>query len=410
MKVRMTKQRLRTSQVGVFAGEALLFATMCILVVSVSSCGTPVSAAAQQPGATGQERAAQPATGTTPLAVPVVAVVSQSLDRTLSLPGDLVAFQDVAIHARVQGFIEAMGVDRGSVVRKGALLARIVAPELRAQLSEADAKVQTAEAQLLESQAGLISEQSTFDRLKNASATPGVVAGNDVSIAEQKVAGAKARVEASAKNVEAMRQAARSLRELESYLQVIAPFDGVITERGAHVGTLVGPSSMPIVRLQQVSRLRLVVTIPEAYVGGVGIGQSIPFSVAAFPGQTFAGKLARIAGALDPKTRTMAIELDVANTRQQLAPGMFAEVQWPARRSGASLFVPRTAVATTTERTFVVRIRNDVAEYVDVRRGAVANNLVEVFGSLKAGEDVAVRATDEIRNGTPVRAVRQPAK
>jgi membrane fusion protein (multidrug efflux system) len=383
---------------------------MCILVVSVSSCGTPVSAAAQQPGATGQERAAQPATGTTPLAVPVVAVVSQSLDRTLSLPGDLVAFQDVAIHARVQGFIEAMGVDRGSVVRKGALLARIVAPELRAQLSEADAKVQTAEAQLLESQAGLISEQSTFDRLKNASATPGVVAGNDVSIAEQKVAGAKARVEASAKNVEAMRQAARSLRELESYLQVIAPFDGVITERGAHVGTLVGPSSMPIVRLQQVSRLRLVVTIPEAYVGGVGVGQSIPFSVAAFPGQTFAGKLARIAGALDPKTRTMAIELDVANTRQQLAPGMFAEVQWPARRSGASLFVPRTAVATTTERTFVVRIRNDVAEYVDVRRGAVANNLVEVFGSLKAGEDVAVRATDEIRNGTPVRAVRQPAK
>jgi membrane fusion protein (multidrug efflux system) len=410
VKVRMTKQRLRTSQVGVFAGEALLFATMCILVVSVSSCGTPVSAAAQQPGATGQERAAQPATGTTPLAVPVVAVVSQSLDRTLSLPGDLVAFQDVAIHARVQGFIEAMGVDRGSVVRKGALLARIVAPELRAQLSEADAKVQTAEAQLLESQAGLISEQSTFDRLKNASATPGVVAGNDVSIAEQKVAGAKARVEASAKNVEAMRQAARSLRELESYLQVIAPFDGVITERGAHVGTLVGPSSMPIVRLQQVSRLRLVVTIPEAYVGGVGVGQSIPFSVAAFPGQTFAGKLARIAGALDPKTRTMAIELDVANTRQQLAPGMFAEVQWPARRSGASLFVPRTAVATTTERTFVVRIRNDVAEYVDVRRGAVANNLVEVFGSLKAGEDVAVRATDEIRNGTPVRAVRQPAK
>jgi membrane fusion protein (multidrug efflux system) len=410
VKVRMTTQRLRTSQVGVFAGEALLFATMCILVVSVSSCGTPVSAAAQQPGATGQERAAQPATGTTPLAVPVVAVVSQSLDRTLSLPGDLVAFQDVAIHARVQGFIEAMGVDRGSVVRKGALLARIVAPELRAQLSEADAKVQTAEAQLLESQAGLISEQSTFDRLKNASATPGVVAGNDVSIAEQKVAGAKARVEASAKNVEAMRQAARSLRELESYLQVIAPFDGVITERGAHVGTLVGPSSMPIVRLQQVSRLRLVVTIPEAYVGGVGVGQSIPFSVAAFPGQTFAGKLARIAGALDPKTRTMAIELDVANTRQQLAPGMFAEVQWPARRSGASLFVPRTAVATTTERTFVVRIRNDVAEYVDVRRGAVANNLVEVFGSLKAGEDVAVRATDEIRNGTPVRAVRQPAK
>lgn len=345
-----------------------------------------------------------------PLAVPVVAVVAKSLDRTLALPGDLVAFQDVAIHARVQGFIEAIAVDRGSVVRTGALLARIDAPELRAQLSEADAKVQTAEAQLLESQAALIAEQSTFDRLKKASATPGVVAGNDVVVAEQKVAGAKARVEAAEKNVEAIKQAARSARELESYLQVTAPFDGVITERSAHVGTLVGPGSAAIVRLQQVSRLRLVAAIPEAYVGGAAGGEAIRFSVASFPGQVFDGRLARLASALDPKTRTMAAEIDVLNTNRKLAPGMFAEVQWPARRSGPSLFVPRSAVATTTERMFVVRIRNEVAEWVDVRRGTAADNLIEVFGPLKAGEEVAVRATDEIRNGTPVRPVRQTGK
>lgn len=375
--------------------KVLLSAVVFISMVAVGGCGSPSAA-----------REAQPRTNTSPLAVPVVTVVAKSLDRTLSLPGDLVAFQDVSIHAKVQGFVEAITVDRGSVVRKGSLLARIDAPELRAQLSEADAKVQTAQAQLLESQAALAGEQSTFDRLKKASETPGVVAGNDVLVAEQKVAGAKARADAAAKNVDAMRQAARSVRELESYLQVMAPFDGVITERGAHVGTLVGPASAPLVRLQQVSRLRLVAAIPEAYVGGAAGGQPVPFSVASFPGQVFDGRLARIANALDPKTRTMAVELDVLNMKGQLAPGMFAEVQWPARRSSPSLFVPRSAVATTTERTFVVRIRNNIAEWVDVRRGTTADNLIEVFGPLKAGEEVAIRATDEIRHGTPVRPTR----
>lgn len=358
----------------------------------------------------GSSVAAQVASNTSPLAVPVVSVIAKPLDRTLSLPGELLAFQDVSIHARVQGFIEAIPVDRGSMVRKGSLLARIDAPELRAQLSEADARVQTAEAQLLVSQAALTGEQSTFDRLKKASATPGVVAGNDVLLAEQKVAGAKARVEASAKQVEAIKQAARSVRQLGSYLQVIAPFDGVITERVAHVGTLVGPASAAIVRLQQVSRLRLVVAIPEAFVGGAKIGEPVRFSVAALPGKTMAGKLARIASALDPKTRTMAVELDVLNAERQLAPGMFADVQWPARRPGPSLFVPRSAVATNTERTFVIRVRDGAAQWVDVHRGAVVENLIEVFGALKAGEDVAVRATDEVRNGTSVRPVRQPVK
>lgn len=345
-----------------------------------------------------------------PLAVQVVPVVSQSLERTLSLPGDLVAFQDVAIHARVQGFIEAIAVDRGSVVQKGALIARIDAPELQAQLSEAEAKIQAAEAQLLEAQAALVAERTTFERLKQASTTPGVVAGNDVQVAEQRAAGAKARVEGSARNVEAMRQAALSLREIQSYLRVTAPFDGVVTDRNAHVGSLVSPSSGPIVRLQQVSTLRLVAAIPEAYLASVSVGQPIPFTVTTFPGEMFAGKLARIARALDPKTRTMAIELDVANGSGQLAPGMFAEIQWPGRRGRPSLFVPRSAVVTTSERTFVIRVRDGMAEWVDVKRGATMDTLVEVFGNIKVGEDVALRATDEIRSGTAVRAVAQAAK
>jgi membrane fusion protein, multidrug efflux system len=343
-----------------------------------------------------------------PRAVTVAAVVAQAVERTLALPGDIVAFQDVEVHARVPGFIDTISVDRGSVVRRGAVLARIVAPEMEAQFLEAEAKVQGAEAQLVEAQAVIASEQATFDRLKSAAETPGVVAGNDVHVAEQKVIAARARLDAATRQVQAARQAARALRDVESYLQVTAPFDGVVTERMAHVGTLVGPSSAPIVRVQQISRLRLVAAIPEAYVSSVPVGQDIKFTVAAFPDEPFSGTLARVARALDVKTRSMAVELDVTNQHGRLAPGMFAQLQWPAKRLGSSLLVPRTAVATTTERTFVVRIRNGITEWVDVKRGATIGNAVEVIGALKPGDAVAVRGTDELRAGTTVRVVKEP--
>ncbi len=385
-----------------------LIAGVCLAVMALG-CSSGTNGTATQNAAGASAPAAQAPTEQE-RAVPVVAVVSRAVERTLPLPGDLLAFQDVAIHARVQGFLQAIPVDRGSVVRRGALLARIDAPELKAQLREADAKVQTAEAQLLEARASLTSDRSTFDRLKRASATPGVVAGNDVDVAQQKVEAASARVDAATKNVEAVRQAALSMRDVEAYLQVTAPFDGVVTERAAHVGSLVSPTSGPIVRMQQVSTLRAVAAIPEAYVAGVSVGQPIEFTVTTFPGETFTGKLARLARALDPKTRTMAVELDINNASGRLAPGMFAEIRWPARREGPSLLVPRTAVATTTERTFVVRVKDATVEWVDVKRGASLNDLTEVFGNLNAGDQVVVRATDELRAGTKVRPTQHAAK
>lgn len=390
---------------GLVGGRALrVWLAVACCAPAALGCGSKsdVTPAKEAPSPTGavadQERV-----------VPVTAVVSRAVERTLPLPGELVAFQDVEIHARVQGFLQRIPVDRGSVVKRGALLARIDAPELKAQRSEADARVQAAEARLAEARAALAAERATFDRLTRASATPGVVAGNDVDVARQKAEAAGARADAEAKNVDAVREAARSVRDVEAYLQVTAPFDGVVTERTAHEGSLVSPGSGPIVRMQQVARLRVVAAIPEAYVAGTAVGQPIEFTVATFPGETFRGSLARLAHALDVKTRTMAVELDVNNADGRLAPGMFAEIRWPARRAGPSLLVPRTAVATTTERTFVIRVRNGAAEWVDVKRGAAVNDLTEVFGNLHVGDQVAVRATDELRAGSRVRPVPQAA-
>ena len=98
----------------------------------------------------------------------------------------------------------------------------------------------------------------------------------------------------------------------------------------------------------------------------------------------------------------MAVELDVPNTQSRLAPGMYPTVMWPVRRSKPSLLVPPTSIVTTTERTFVVRIRDGIVEWVNVARGAAAGNLVEVFGPLKEGDTIAKRGTDELREGTKV--------
>ena len=188
-----------------------------------------------------------------------------------------------------------------------------------------------------------------------------------------------------------------------------APFDGVVTERNVHPGALVGPNSgpaaaTPMLRVVDNDRLRLVVPIPEVYTSGVTPGGTMSFTVPAYPGQRFSGTVARIAQAVDVKTRTMAVELDVMNRDGRLVPGTFCQVTWPVRRPAPSLFVPSGSVGSTTDRTFVIRVRNGRTEWVDVRTGLASGPLMEVFGDLQPGDQVAVRGTDEIKPGTEVRA------
>jgi membrane fusion protein (multidrug efflux system) len=376
--------------------------TIVFVATVVASCGTEKAP---------DSSSAAPAAPAGPRAVDVVRVVEQPLDVTLSLPGELTAYQSVAIHARVNGFVKTMTADRGSRVRAGDIIATLEAPELVAQRAEAQSKLQAAEGQLAVARARAESDRGTFERLKAASATPGVVAGNDVLVSGKTADASQSQAVSAEQSVEAARQALNAIREIEGYLRVTAPFSGVVTERNVHPGALVGPSSgtsgAPMFRIIDDSRLRLVVPVPEAYTSELKSGTSIPFAVAAYPGQSFAGTVARIAQAVDVATRTMAVELDVANTRGQFAPGTFATVTWPVRRSGPSLFVPSASVASTTDRTFVIRVRGGKTEWVDVRTGLTSGALVEVFGELKAGDEVAGRGTDELRPGTDVQA-RQP--
>jgi membrane fusion protein (multidrug efflux system) len=340
--------------------------------------------------------------------VEVVKVASKKLSITTRLPGELQAYEAVAVFPKVTAYVNSISVDRGTRVRSGQVMARLVAPELAAQRAEAQSKLQAAEAQRAEAEAKFASDQSTFDRLKNASATPGVVAGNDLEVAQRTVDADRAKVEAMRGSAEAAKSGLKSISEIERYLEVRAPFDGVVTERNVHPGSLVGPStgatasSLPMVRVEKISKLRLVVPIPEKYSAGMSAGTKVDFSVPAFPNQTFTGTVARIAHSVDVRTRTMPVELDVENSDGRLSSGMFPEVLWPVRRSEPTLFVPASAVARTTEATFVIRIREGSTEWVNVQTGEQDGKSVEVFGGLREGDEVAVRGTDELRAGNHV--------
>jgi RND family efflux transporter MFP subunit len=307
-----------------------------------------------------------------------VTVVAQKLNTSARLPGELTPFESVAIYPRVTGFLEEIRVDRGSMVKAGQLLARLSAPELAAQRAEAESKVSGA--------------RSTYDRLKAASSTPGAVAEHDIEVAQASLKADESRV--------------ASLHTLESYLWVRAPFDGVVTERNVHPGALVGPPSLPsatpMLRVEQLKHLRLTVAVPEADAGAIAEGAEAAFTVRTWPGQKFSGIVRRLSHAIDTKTRTMAVELDVDNTTGKLAPGMYAEVFWPIRRDTPSLFVPVSAIVQTTERTFVDRVRSGVLEQVPVTRGQALPDRTEVFGNLAAGDRVLRRGSEELHSGARV--------
>ena len=332
-------------------------------------------------------------------------VVSRTASRTTELPAEIAPFLTVSLHAKVPGYVERVLVDRGSEVKEGELLIELSAPEMLAQIAEAESKLQAAEADRLQAEAQLSAAESTSQRTTEAAQTPGAVAGNDLVLARKQVEAAQAMVNSRQKASAAAQSAVNALRAMMAYLKITAPFDGVVTERLVHPGALVGPGADPaLLVIQQISHLRLVVPVPEEVVGGIMTGGRVEFTVPASPTRTFSGTIARIAHTLDPKTRTMAVELDVANHDGALAPGMYPTVKWPVRSARAELWVPKTSVVTTTERTFVIRDRSGRAEWVDVKKGVTVGDLVEVIGALQPGERVIRRATDEIRDGATLQA------
>ncbi len=327
----------------------------------------------------------------TPLVVAVL-VKKGKLSTTIAIPGELTPYQEVDLYAKVNSYVKNLLVDIGSEVHQGQLLAVLEAPEINSQLAEAQSRIKQMEAVYFASKA-------TYDRLYSTSKTPGTVSQNDLEQAE-------AKKNSDYANVEAAKSSLKEVAANLNYLEIRAPFDGVITSRNVNLGAYVGPggkSTDPLFVLQDQKRLRLVVSVPEIYTGGLNNKDEVSFSVEALPNQKFKAEVKRLAGALDVKLRSERLEMDVFNKDKKLLPHMFAEVNVPLPSRDSAFIVPKTAVVTSTEKVFVVKIVNHHAAWVEVKKGFQSGDLMEVYGDLKPGDNVAKQATDEIRDGSVVR-------
>lgn len=375
------------------SSSAIFFALAISALGILDGCGRGTQANAHTPQGS--------ATDSAPI-VETALVTSHALHATTPLPGELQPYEVVAVFPKVTGFVKWIGVDRGSRVHQGELLATLEAPELTAQRAEAQAKLQSAESRRVEAEAKTAADEATYQRLKVASATPGVISENELQIAQQTAVADRARQLSLSQAVDAARATLKSVEEITGYLRIVAPFDGVVTARNVHPGALVGPgggtgSPVPMLNISQVSRLRLVVAVPEADVAYISQGADVDFTVATYPNETFHGKVARLAQSVDEKTRTMPVELDVENSSGRLNPGMYPQVLWPERHDQPTLFVPASSVVRSMEDTFVIRVGNDQTEWVRVKTGVATGEEVEVFGKLAAGEQVVLRGTEELR-------------
>jgi len=380
-------------------GKRAILSVMLALGAACSACTD------QNQSRTQAAPALQPQSS--PPIVEVAQVISQRLNTVVDLPAQLAPYEVVDVFPKVAGFVKWIKVDVGARVRKGELIAQLEAPELEARKAEAESRYQSAEAQLVSAQAKLAADKATYRRMSAASKTPGVVAGNDLEVAQKTVQADEGDLTALQKNVKAAQDALRAVAQLEAYLNIRAPFDGEVTARYVHPGALVGPpggpgATTPLVRIETLTRHRLLVPVPEYDANSVPEGREVDFTVPSLPGRHFHAPIARISHSVDIRTRTMSVELDVQDPHAQLIPGTFCHVAWPVHRGYTTLFVPSSAIANNLERTFVIRIQNRRTEWVDVKTGETSGQQVEVFGNLQVGDQVVLRATDELQPGTLV--------
>jgi membrane fusion protein, multidrug efflux system len=369
-------------------------------LVTATACGG-------SPGNAKGGGATDAAPGLPPVAVFRLRAASAS--RTIALPGELRSYEEARLFPKVTGFVREVLVDRGSVVREGEVLARLDAPEIVEQAAEASSRAQAAVAALAEATARYQASNATYGRLQAAARTSGVVSPDEMERAQGAMRADSARLSSARSQADAARSARGAAAQMGQYLALTAPFSGTITERNVSPGALVGPANSatapPLFRIEDDTRLRLVVAVPEGYVGSMGASRTAAFQVRAFPADTFHAPVARRANTLDPHTRTESFEYDVANGAHRLQSGMYADVLVVIARSTPTFTIPSTAVATSVDGPFVIAVVGDTTHWVRVRKGDAIGDRVEVFGDLRADELIAVRATEELRGGVRVHAV-----
>lgn len=389
-------------------------AVAALIVITVVAAFTWLSS--------GRARASRPDVRQMRIAA-VVPVSRTALETKLRLSGEFRPYQEVDVHAKVAGYIQHIYVDVGDHVQQGQSLAVLEVPELNAEVAGAKADIQRskdairkAENDVQRAESAHAATHSAYSRLKQASAAkPGLIAEQELDDAFAKDQESEAQVGSSQAGLAEARSELnvaeanqQHYAALEAYAQITAPFSGVITKRYADTGALIqagtssSTQSMPVVRLAQWSRLRLVLPVPESAVPDLHLGQSVAVRVPSL-NRTFQGKIARFADELSDETRTMHAEIDVENPDGTLVNGMYAETDLQLKHPQASLTVPIQAVKRDGDNGKVMVVRRDgVVEEHEVKLGSEGSEQIEILSGIGEGDRVIVGNLSEFQTGDKV--------
>ena len=401
------EQRRKTiPQTGAWLATALLG-------LSVASCSNSrnVRAGGSEPG--------EAAT-----TVGVSSVVRKPILRQLTLSSELVPFQEIEVYAKESGFVKDLNVDYGTRVKKGDLMATLEIPELQIQLQQDAAAITTAEDQVMHATneiARLEAQHKVYhleaERLQAVSKKqPGLVAQQEIDDAAGKDLAAESQVEASKATLatdKSMLDGAKAKeqhdRVLFEYSQIRAPFSGVVTQRYANLGTLMqagtgsSTQALPLVKLSEDDKFRLVIPVPESYVKYIRIGDAVQVAVPSLD-KTFPGTVARFSVDVSEDTRTMHTEVDVPNPGHVLIPGLYAEATLTLQRENNALVVPLEAVNQGTNQASILLVdQNDRLQERPITIGLQTANDAEVLSGLNEGDRVVVSDRSALKPGTQVK-------
>ncbi len=327
------------------------------------------------------------------LSVSVVHPQSTAPSEDIALPGTIQAFTDAPIYARTNGYLKKWYADIGSRVKAGELLAEIETPEVDQQLQQAQADLETA-------QANYKLAQTTAARWEHLLKSDSVSKQEtDEKIGD--LAAKKAMADAAASNV-------HRLQDLQSYEKVFAPFDGVITARNTDLGALInsgaGTPGRELFHLDAIDRLRVYVNVPEVYERAAQAGAHASLTLDEFPGRSFTGSIVRNANSIDTASRTLLVEVDVENPAGQLLPGayVFVHLKLGSKVSGA-VTIPVNTMLFRSEGLRVAVVRNGKADLVPITVGRDYGNSVEVVAGLSPRERIIVNPADSLVSGAQVR-------
>lgn len=320
-----------------------------------------------------------------PAAPPSVAVTQAKrgpITRSLSLPASLRALQQATLYAKVAGYLKRITVDRGDTVKAGEVLAEIEAPELLADTAKYQAEVAVA----------LADYQRLSAALKQA---PDLVVPLTVDNAKGKL--------------EIARANAQRNETLLGFTKIIAPFAGVVTKRWADVGALIPaatgsspPQSAAVMTLMDFSKVRVEVFVPEAEAPLLRPGLAAEVTVEELPGKAFSGQVTRIAWSLDETTKTMPVEIELANPDGTLRPGMFATAKIAVSQRPDALLLPTDALVVEKAKTSVFTLVDGKARKVPVKIGVEDGKAFEVLAGVTAESVVIITGKLPLADGQPV--------